>query len=275
MDANERFMANPIDFLVNNSIINYIPASHLWGKLDEADTTKRVAAQNLIALDDGDGKIRFDLAKIGDNKYVWRRLLNLKQYMKQTLNIGFLPAWPDQPIEGNYFPYNSGVVADISDMGQIEIDSSELPVFSFTGVMNGCAFVVTDTHPRVANKYMLYHYQSPDSNTLYSPTGTRSFPNTMRCYVPVADYLPAKWSARYTIGAMPTTIIFLWRNPRTGDLRVVAQTIAVKPGILSVPNYGSRLVQSWLVQSNAEVGAAIKPYTSLDRQVHLSPISLT
>ena len=275
MDANEEFMANPIDFLVNNSVINYRPESHMWGKLDEMDDKKRLAALNLVGLDDGDGKIRFDLAKIVDNKYVWRRVLNFKQYMKQMVGIGFLPNPPDHPIEGNYFPYNSGGVADIADMGQIEIDSTALPVFSFTGVMNGCAFVVTDANPHAANKYMLYHYQSPDSNPLHSPTGPRNFPNTMRCYVPVADYLPARWAKRYTAGAMPTTIIFSWRNPRTGDLRVVARTIAEKPGTFSAPNDGSRLVQSWLVQRNASVGAAIRPYTYLDHQVHLSPISLT
>ena len=270
MDTNESFMANPIEFLKTNTIINFDPGSHFWGKLKETDGKRLAAGMRLVNTDDGDGKIRHDLAQIGKNEFVWRRVLNLRQYMRELHSIGSPPAPPEHIIEGNYFPYNSGGVTNLTDMGQVEIDTTNLPIMSFTGVMNGCALVVTDATPHAPNKYMLYHYQSPGSNPLYSPTGGRNFPATMRCYVQDSDYLPNRWATRYNRNGMPTTVIFLWRSPRTGNLRVIAQTLSIHAHS-GKPDYSSKLVQSWLVQSNATPGAAIRPYTNMDHQVHLSP----
>ncbi|WP_408999319.1 hypothetical protein ACJ77P_06585 [Syntrophus buswellii] len=267
MTANEQFCANPIQFLIDNTLINYQPESHIYGKLVEPNFQKKAKGINMNQHQDGDGKIRYDLANIGNRKYVLRRLVPAAVSNAQGVAV---PAWPADYIEGNYFPYLPGGVANLLDMGQITVNTLELPVFTFTGAMNGCAFVVTDTVPRQNNHYVCYHYQSPESNPLYGPNGAGRFPGTMRCYVQASDYLPAAWQRRFTHNALPATFIFMWRNPRTGELRIISETVAVRPDN-SVPNYHSKLVQSWRVQSNAEVGAAIRPYTNVNHQVHVRP----
>ncbi|OJH40036.1 hypothetical protein [Cystobacter ferrugineus] len=266
--ANVEFLSNPIEFLKKNTIINYQPESHIFGKLVEKDFAKRAKGVNLSCLTDADAKVRYDLTKIEANKYVLRRLLTFEQYTTQNVVLPEWPKSPDHPIEGNYFAYLTGTVAALSDMGQVQVDTGSPPAFTFTGIMNGCSFVVTDTVPAKKGKYMCFHYQSPGSNPRFGPQGTARFPGTMRCYVAVCDYLPDAWYNKYCVKALPTTFIFLWRNPVSGELRVVAQTLAIEPQSVT-PDYRSRLVQSWRVQSNETEGDPLRPYTALDHQIHV------
>ena len=78
----------------------------------------------------------------------------------------------DHPVEGYFFPYSSppGGRADvdagrwgIAQMGQVDFPRADpLYDFVFTGAMNGCAIVVTES-PLGFSHYRAYHYPNPDS----------------------------------------------------------------------------------------------------------------
>jgi hypothetical protein len=279
MAQNEEFIADPIAFLGNNIIINIKPECHIFGKLTGISDQMLSVGRDVYGLIEDVAilgySISYDLHKSKDHEYLLRPCFPpvLPPPMKKKIVAvqGKIPAWPKVVIEGNYFPYKAGNVKQLSDMGQAVVDTKSPPEFSFTGAMNGCAFVVTDASPHVTHKYKLYHYQSPNSNPMYGPPprGIKSFPGIMRCYVSADDYSPSWWEQRYTGNSLFATFIFMWRRLSTGEVRVIAQCFAFGAKDYKI-NLKSKLVQSWQVQDNSEA-QAIPRYTALDHVIHVDP----
>ena len=263
--ANALFQNDPIAFLQNNAIVSHAPESHIYGLLYETDPRKRGLGNTLNAFPDN-GSIEYDLVGVANQTYILRRVLPDSAFTAQGLPA---PRAAEDSIRGLFFPYKTGGVSDIVDMGTVIFQTDTPPTLAFTGAMNGCAFVATDTQPPSPAKIQLYHYQSPESNPLYAPSGSRNFPTPMRCWIPESEYMPADWSRRFTQnGNLTSTFIFVWRNQRTGEVRVIAQTMAFDHLRADrAPVYNSRLVRSWQIQGS---DAAARAYTSHDPQTHLS-----
>jgi hypothetical protein len=96
------------------------------------------------------------------------------------------------PITGYYFPYLSPPAAaesirkgwGIADMGQVDFPRTDPAYdFIFTGAMNGCAIVITES-PQGDGHYRIYHYPNVSTYPQFKPA--RLWPHT-RLYVWTAE----------------------------------------------------------------------------------------
>jgi hypothetical protein len=93
-----------------------------------------------------------DLQNLCDQK-------NLKTFCEKHKKINKL--FLQEPVFlGYYFPYKNGKVDNYEDMGYVDIPKINPPYhFAFTGQMNGCHLVVSESP--IEKHYRVWHYQSP------------------------------------------------------------------------------------------------------------------
>ncbi|ATB32590.1 hypothetical protein [Melittangium boletus] len=98
-------------------------------------------------------------------------------------------AWPSA-IKAYYFPYKTGGIKKPEHMGFVDFPRQNPPhKFVFTGGMNGCHLVVTDSP--LGEKFLrAWHYQSASSNPVYLPKqlGTGKFPRKVYDWLTHEEY---------------------------------------------------------------------------------------
>lgn len=187
---NINFTNNPLQFLHVNPVINNQNAdSAVFGKCYEANAKLRSAAATVLNyIDQNCTTVDLDFVpfRVGPFSGLLPRYV-LRPYLDQmypnpvpglmATKVQFLAGLPQDPpncVRGYYFPYKTGRIHQVNDMGWVDIPK-QTPIhkFAFTGAMNGCGIIVT-TPSGNPNVLRVYHYQNEGINLDYLPLNVRN-----------------------------------------------------------------------------------------------------
>jgi hypothetical protein len=198
--ANAQFLADPVAFLASNLISHLEFDLYVFGKDFAAERGQRHRAGAVLMEFQDAGTIDLDLVKMSgwfSSYYLLRPIIRSQVAAAITLNqpqkdqlTDALPPDPPNVIRGYYFPYKTGTVTSVADMGFVDIPkTAPAHSFAFTGAMQGCSIVVTDS-PASGAHYRVYHYQNTSSNPIYlpPPKGNQVFPGVLRAWLHFNDY---------------------------------------------------------------------------------------
>jgi hypothetical protein len=228
---NDAFRFAPIKFIQENPVeIQHLTtraAGELYGsgtgapQTPEVDTWLRANPQithnwdtiafDLVtrSLDSPEGKKTFCVQRLDQSNFTSEQ----QKQMGATRYNAFYKA--EAPIKGYWFPYLSppggtemvkNGTWGIAQMGQVDFPKNNPKHrFVFTGQMNGCALVITDS-PLGDNYYRAYHYPNVSTYPKFKPSNT--WPQTRRYVWTVdeygalngKDYQPNAWNFLHYTG---------------------------------------------------------------------------
>lgn len=196
-DETAAFVKDPWDYIQKKLVNNSRPAQAIWCDLEMNDAKKNVAAIEIIRCIDGnelaphlaqfDQTYDFQLVTsqhagvtnsllrpdvdtlLETHKKLSPRMNKLySNYVAQRpMHWTLRSLWPSS-VKAYYFPYKTGGVTQADDMGYVDFPKVDPPHrFAFTGGMNGCNLVVTDSP--LEGHLRAWHYQSATSNPIYLP----------------------------------------------------------------------------------------------------------
>jgi hypothetical protein len=203
--ANQDFIRDPFAFISANVVNNQNLSGAVYGVPYQPDIALRGRATTVIQY--ADAHIRtIDLDFVPHPRqrrcFLPRPLLRALvgqnpmglglTLAQRTGLLNALPVDPPNVVRGYYFPYLTGPVNGVGDLGWVDIlRTNPTHPFTFTGAMNGCAIVVTDS-PEGPNLLRVYHYQNEESNPYFLPKrlggGGNRFPNRVRYWLGNRDY---------------------------------------------------------------------------------------
>jgi hypothetical protein len=198
--ANKAFTDDPVAFLASNLVSHLEFDLYVFGKDYVAERSHRHRAGAVLMEFQDAGTIDLDLVKMSgwfSSYYLLRPIIRTQVGAATTLTqpqrdalAEQLPPDPPNVIRGYYFPYKTGTVSSTADMGWVDIPkNAPAHTFAFTGAMQGCSIVVTDS-PASGAHFRVFHYQNTSSNPIYlpAPKGTQVFPGVLRAWLHFNDY---------------------------------------------------------------------------------------
>jgi hypothetical protein len=187
------FNKDPLAFIKRHRVIfNANAVNIIYGKCTPPEARLNALAQAVINIFDSKSKI-IDLDFTPYSKGLIARpilrpyidriftsmegsdLSSVSKILAQKTTFEAALPQPDPPncVRGYYFPYKFGTINSVADIGWVDVPKKNPEhKFIFTGSMQGCAIVVTES-PAGNDKLRIFHYQSASDNPKYVPTSVK------------------------------------------------------------------------------------------------------